>query len=94
MTKPGGAAATLKLRNLAVLSYAQGFTHWHYRHDSAMVEVLQPGFFSPATDMFAQGDRIIVSGIYGSVDLHVVKKDQHLSVVALQATVLTLFPVE
>lgn len=54
-------------RNLSVLSYANGFTLWHYRANgpaepAQRIDIaLQPGFFGPAADMISFGDVIIVS---------------------------------
>ena len=60
------------IRNLSVLSYAQGFTLWHYRANvptlagslvppASAAEVAAPGFFDPAGDMLAQGDMLLIS---------------------------------
>lgn len=33
-------------RNISMLSFAQGFTHWHYKLEGqTMAEALAPGFF-------------------------------------------------
>ncbi len=47
------------LRNLSVISYCNGFTHWHYRGNFA--SALEGGFFSDARDLIAFGDMITVS---------------------------------
>lgn len=52
------------VRNLSVLSYAQGFTLWHYRGGEGVTleEVSTPGFFDPAADgIVSSGDMILVS---------------------------------
>jgi len=52
----------MHIRNLSVLSYAQGYTAWHYRGEALpLATALSPGFFSPAYDMMKQGDTIMVS---------------------------------
>lgn len=58
------ASAQFAIRNLAVLSYAQGFTSWHYRHRGLLSDV-QPGFFDAAGDMMRPGDTIMVSAADG-----------------------------
>lgn len=54
--------AEFAIRHLSVLSYAQGFTLWHYmaRH-LTLAQVLAPGFFNPCADMLADLDMILVS---------------------------------
>ena len=50
------------IRNLSVLSYAQGFTFWLYRACDATIDDVKPdGFFNNASDMFKVGDMIAVS---------------------------------
>ncbi len=54
------------IRNLSVLSYAQGFTLWHYRAGAAgLDEVAAAGFFDAAADMLAVGDMLMVSNPSG-----------------------------
>ena len=49
------------IRNLAVASYAQGFTVWVYSATSATrADVEQTGFFNQAIDMMGPGDHIHV----------------------------------
>lgn len=51
------------VRNLSVLSYAQGFTLWHYRAEATpLAEILAPGFLDEAAEMFAPGDILLLSG--------------------------------
>ncbi len=45
-------------RNLSVLSYANGFTLWHYRTDDTRTTVLASGYFSEAADVVRKGDAI------------------------------------
>jgi len=55
------------IRHLSVLSYAQGFTAWHYRHASLLADALRDGFFNSAGDMLASGDTIMISAQDGGV---------------------------
>jgi hypothetical protein len=88
------------IRNLSVLAYAQGFTLWHYRAGNAPVaEVTGPGFFDAAAEMFAAGDRILVSGMDGAIDLYVTAHttgghaaDNTVAVAPLQGTRPTPLP--
>lgn len=58
------------IRNLSTLSYAQGFTLWHYKgHAVPLATTLAPGFFSPAAEMFAEGDMILISARDGGAHL-------------------------
>ncbi len=63
------------VRNLSVLSYAQGFTLWHYRANgsdpAALREITDDEFFNPAADLLNQGDMIHVSAFLGGVTLYV-----------------------
>ncbi len=53
---------TFAIRNLSVLAYAQGFTLWHYRARSlSLTQASADGFFTPAADMLAAGDMMLVS---------------------------------
>ncbi len=54
------------LNNLSALAYANGFTLWHYKLESDPVQYASSrGYFSPAADLLAQGDLVIVSGADG-----------------------------
>lgn len=56
--------AAFAIRNFSVLSYAQGFTQWHYRagaQGGVVADTLAPGFFSSCADMVEVGDHIHVS---------------------------------
>lgn len=46
---------------LHVLSYARGFTLWHYRSASPLEAVARPGFFNEARHLLRPGDRIAVN---------------------------------
>ena len=64
------------IRNLSVLSYAQGFTCWHYRRRGPLAETLEPGFFNPASDMMEQGDMIMISAADGGAHAFVSSVDK------------------
>jgi hypothetical protein len=50
------------VRNLSVLAYANGFTLWHYKAGSDVLEqVGSRGFFVAASDMLTAGDIMMVS---------------------------------
>lgn len=54
------------IRDLSVLAYAQGFTLWHYKAPSLALDTVdEPGFFDPASDMFAAGDMLMISAQNG-----------------------------
>lgn len=51
-----------EIRNLCVLSYANGFTFWSYKSKTDTVsEIRYPDYFSEAADMLAPGDMIAIS---------------------------------
>jgi hypothetical protein len=50
------------IRTLHVLAYAGGCTHWVYRApDADIIDILTPGFFNAAADVFAQGDLVTIT---------------------------------
>ncbi len=54
------------IRNLSVLSYAQGFTLWHYKAGAARLDdIALDGFFDHAADMIAAGDMMMISAADG-----------------------------
>ncbi len=54
------------IRNLSVLSYAQGFTLWHYKGgNGTLAAATADGFFDAAADMLAAGDMLMVSAADG-----------------------------
>lgn len=72
------------IRNLSVLSYAQGFTSWHYKAASApLADILAPGFFSPTADMFEKGDMVIISANDGGAHVFVSSVNKIDSVVVV-----------
>lgn len=48
-------------KNLSVLSYANGFTLWHYKTPDAQRDVRAPGYFDDARDMLRQADMLHVN---------------------------------
>ena len=46
-------------RNLSVLSYANGFTLWHYTTPDSAATVAGTGYFNEASDLLRKGDMII-----------------------------------
>ena len=57
---------TFAIRNLSVLSYAQGFTLWHYRAGAARLDdVAMLGFFNTAADLLKVGDMMMITAIDG-----------------------------
>lgn len=47
----------MQMRNLSVLTYAQGFTHWLYKlpHGESIGAVWNPGYFNQASAIFNLG---------------------------------------
>ena len=56
----------IKLEDLSVLAYANGFTLWHYRTSDDMAGLCGHGGLDGAADMLRPGDLIIASGGNGS----------------------------
>lgn len=54
-------AAPFDPTGLHVLSYAAGFTLWHYRSAAPLEAVARPGYFNPARELLRAGDRLSVS---------------------------------
>ena len=56
------------IRNISVLSYAQGFTYWHYKAEShTLCDCETPGFFDAASDVLVPGDFLTISAADGGV---------------------------
>lgn len=49
------------LSSLSALSYANGFTHWHYRTSDSKDIVNSLGYFTSANKMIKSGDMIIIN---------------------------------
>ncbi|MEO1019983.1 MAG: hypothetical protein AAFY56_20180 [Pseudomonadota bacterium] len=53
-------------KNLSAISYANGFTLWHYRSEDLASEIDDAGYFNPASKMLRTGDFVFVnSGVEG-----------------------------
>lgn len=48
-------------RNLSVLSYANGFTLWHYTTPDTNAAVTTAAYFNGASDMLRKGDLIVAN---------------------------------
>jgi hypothetical protein len=48
-------------RNLSVLSYANGFTLWHYTTPDTNVTVTAANYFNGGADMLRKGDMIVAN---------------------------------
>jgi hypothetical protein len=55
---------TFDVSNLSALSYANGFTQWHYRTTDKMHQVQGVGYFDNAS-MICRNDQIIVNLVQG-----------------------------
>lgn len=74
---------TMLHRNLSMLSYAQGFTLWHYRANSGvppldratLAATCAPDFWNPTGSMFHPGDIIHISASNGSAIAVVTRVD-------------------
>ena len=51
------------LRRLSVMTYANGYTHWHYKaHAADTVEAITaPGFFADLEHLVADADTVMIS---------------------------------
>ncbi len=56
--------------NLSALSYANGFTLWHYRTDDMPADVDNVGYFNDAAKMLREGDFIFVNAGIGTAPTH------------------------
>ena len=66
LTRNEESTMSFAIRNLSVLSYAQGFTLWHYKAGAARLDdVATDGFFDHAADMIAAGDMMMISAADG-----------------------------
>ena len=55
--------------NLSALTYANGFTLWHYKTADGAVDVDTAGYFNPAAGMLRVGDFIFANAsITGTVE--------------------------
>jgi cell wall-associated NlpC family hydrolase len=56
--------------SLSVLSYANGFTLWHYRTPDLAADIDNVGYFNDASDMLQPGDFVFVNSGLGSTPTH------------------------
>jgi hypothetical protein len=56
--------------NLSALSYANGFTVWHYRTADLAAEIDNTGYFGGAAEMMRVGDFVLVNAGVGTVPTH------------------------
>jgi hypothetical protein len=82
ITMPCQKPSTCSVRNLSVLAYANGFTHWHYKA-ATLSDIVVFGYFSDVCDMLAKGDMIFCSASDGVRIYYVVSSD-HGSVTIAQ----------
>lgn len=84
------------IRNLSVLAYAQGFTHWVYQAATlSQAQVSAPGFFNPSADMLRGGDIIYVTLLTdGALQLYVQSAPEagNVTVVVMSATPAAAIP--
>jgi hypothetical protein len=80
---PQTEPAAFKVRNLAVLAYAQGFTLWHYKAPHALAPTMVPGYFTPFADNIGTGDMIMISATDGGKIVIVEIVDKSARVVRL-----------
>ena len=59
-----------KSENLSVLSYANGFTLWHYRTEDAATLVDDSGYFNLAAKMLRIGDFLMLNAGLGTSPTH------------------------
>ncbi len=52
--------------NLSVLSYANGFTLWHYTTNDKPHQTNTSGYFDGAADMLRVGDMLLITGSTGA----------------------------
>lgn len=75
------AAPIFAIRDLYVASYAGGFTLWNYQHRNGLLDdVMPPGFFNDAGDMFEVGDMILVTAKDGGRILVVIQTGERVVV--------------
>ena len=55
------------IRNLSILTYANGFTLWHYKADRTILDqVTGDNFMADASDMLSVGDLIMITSADGA----------------------------
>ena len=60
------ALGSMRIRDLSVLAYAQGFSLWHYAGQGLpLARMMVPGFFDPATGHLERGDIVLITASDG-----------------------------
>ena len=57
-------------QNLSALSYANGFTVWHYRKADLAADIDNAGYFGGAAEMMRVVDFVLVNAGVGTVPTH------------------------
>ena len=55
---------------LSAISYANGFTLWHYRTDDIIAEIDNAGYFNMASKMLRPGDFMLVNTGINDAPVH------------------------
>lgn len=55
-----------KASNLSVLTYANGFTMWHYVTDDSKLSVWSAGYFADASRMLRPRDAVVLNASDGN----------------------------
>ena len=55
---------------LSAISYANGFTLWHYRTNDIVAEVDNAGYFNTASKMLRPGDFMLVNAGINNAPMH------------------------
>lgn len=67
------------IRNITVLNYGNGFTLWHYKCPTDLLDCWTKGYFDSASGMLADRDMMLISAkdggaqVYLSVDAGAVR---------------------
>jgi len=57
-------------RNLSVLSYANGFTLWHYASTDNNTTITTANYFNSGSDMLRKGDMIVANTDTGGTQVN------------------------
>jgi hypothetical protein len=61
---------SFKAENLSVLSYANGFTLWHYRSEDTFEMIDDAGYFNDAASHLRKGDFLFVNAGLNTIEGH------------------------
>ena len=74
-------APKFKIRDLSVLSYAQGYTAWHYKAVGIdLADMAVVGFFDACGDMLNVGDTLTISARDGVSIVYIAKAGKAVAV--------------